>query len=90
MITKEYAKFIFKFNNHMLPDFFNYYFTKLKNKYITKQKQRNEFFQFRITSKSGRKTLHHICLKVWKNVPTKLRHYPFPTFKKIFQIQYCL
>ena len=70
MIATEYAKFIFKFNDHMLPDSFIYYFTKLKNvhKYNTKQKRRNEYFQFRISSESGRKTLHHICLKVWKNV----------------------
>ena len=64
MIAMEYAKFIFKINNHMLPNFFNCYFTKLENahKYNTKQKQRNEYFQFRISSESGRKTLHHICL----------------------------
>ena len=68
MIAVEYAKFIFKFNNHMLPDSFNYNFTKLENehKYSTKQKQRNKYFQFCIFSKSGRKNLHHICLKVRK------------------------
>ena len=31
MIAMEYAKFIFKFNNHMLPDSFNCYFTNLEN-----------------------------------------------------------
>ena len=30
----------------------------------TKQKQRYEIFQFRISSESGRKTLHHIYLNV--------------------------
>ena len=66
MIAMEYAKFIFKFNNHMLPDSFNCYFTKLENvhKYNTKQKQCNEYFQLGISSESGRKTLHHICLQV--------------------------
>ena len=46
MIAMEYAKFIIKFNNYMLPDSFNYYFTRLENvhKYNTKQKQRNEYF----------------------------------------------
>ena len=87
MIAMGYAKFIFKFSYHMLPDSFNYCFTKLENvhKYNTKQKQRYEYFQFRIFSESGRKTLHHICLKVWKNVPTKFRHCPFSTFKKYFK-----
>ena len=42
----EIAKFIFKFNNQMLPDFFNNYFTKLDNvhNYNTRQKTRAEFF----------------------------------------------
>ena len=37
MIAMEYAKFIFKFNIHKLPDSFNCYFTKLENvhKYCT-------------------------------------------------------
>ena len=61
MIAKEYAKFMFKFNNH-LPDSFKHYSRKLDSvhKYNTKQNQRKEFFQFCIFSKFGRKTLHHI------------------------------
>ena len=31
MINMEIAKFMFKFNNQMLPEFFNNYFTKLDN-----------------------------------------------------------
>ena len=48
MIAMEYAKFIFKFNNHMLPDSFNCYFTKFENvhRYNTKQKQRMNIFNF--------------------------------------------
>ena len=87
MIAMEYAKFILKFKNHTLPDSFNYYFTKLESvhKHNTKQKQRNEYFQFRISSESGRKTLHHISLQVRKNDPTKFRHCPLSTFKKYFK-----
>ena len=49
MIAMEYAKFIFKFNGYMLPDSFNYYFTKPNSvhKHNNKQKQRNEFFNFK-------------------------------------------
>jgi len=31
MISMEYAKFIFKFNNKVLPDYFDNYFIKLEN-----------------------------------------------------------
>ena len=62
----EYAKFIFEFDNNLRIRFFNHSFTKLDSvhKYNTKQKERNEFFEFRIASKSGRKTQHDICLIV--------------------------
>ena len=56
MITMEYAKSTFKFNNHILPsDSFNHFLTKIDKvrKYNTKQKQRNKYFQFRISSESG-------------------------------------
>ena len=87
MIAIEYAKFLFKFNDHMLPDSFIHCLSKLGsvNKYNTKQKQRNEYFQFRISSKSGRKLYVITCLNVRENVPMKIRHCPFSTFKKYFK-----
>ena len=41
MINMKIAKFMFKFNNQMLPDFFNNYFTKLNNvhNHNTRQKE---------------------------------------------------
>ena len=76
MIHMEFAKFMFKFNNKMLPESFYSYFTKLDNvlKHFTRQKHRNEYNQFYTTSESGKKTLHHICLNTWKNVPKEYRH----------------
>ena len=73
-IAGEYAKFISKLNNHMLPDSFNYYFTKLESvhKYNTKQKQRNKYFQFHISSESGRKTLHCSVTVATKHVITEI------------------
>ena len=84
MINMEIAKFMFKFNNQMLPDFSNKYFTKLDNfhSYNTKQTTRPEFFQYFVASESRRKTLHHVGLKVWKNVPKEFRHCSFSTYKK--------
>ena len=88
MINMEIANFMFKFNNQMFQDFFNNYFTKLGNvhNYNIRQTTRAELFQCSVASESKRKTLHHIGLKVWKNVPKEFRHHPFPTFKKYFKI----
>ena len=68
----------------MLLAFFNNCFTKLNNvhNYNTKQKTRTKVFQYFVVSESRRKTLHHIGLKVWKNVPKEFCHCPFPTLEK--------
>ena len=45
---------MFKFNNKMLSESFNSYFTKLDNvhKHFTRQKHRNEYHQFHTSSES--------------------------------------
>ena len=87
MINMEFAKFMYKVNNKMLPESFNNYFTKLDDvhKYKTRQKHRNEFFQLYIASKTGQKSLRHICINVWKNVPTEYRQCSFFKFKRYFK-----
>jgi len=89
MISKEYIKFMFKFNNKMLPVSFDNYFIKLENvnSYNTRQKYRYEYFQSFIQSDAGRKTLHHICLKMWTDMSSDFnyRHCSFSKFKKYFK-----
>ena len=84
MINMEIAKFMFKFNNNMLPSSFDNYFTRLDevHNYNTRQKMRNEYFQTYIGSENGKKTLHHISLSVWKCIPQDKRHCSFPKFKQ--------
>ena len=74
MFQMEIAKFMFKFNNQMLPSFFDSYFIKLDkvHNYNTKQKSRNEFYQSFIGSEIGKKSLHQHTnilgnLFRWKN-----------------------
>ena len=87
MIKMELAKFIFKFKNQMLPSSFNNYFINLNqvHKYNTRQKFRNEFYQFYVGSESGKKSLQYICLNIWKNIPQEYRHCSFTKFKKYFK-----
>ena len=81
------AKFMFKFNNQMQLDFFKNYFTKSDNVHIynTRQKTRVKFFQYLVASESRRKTLYHIGLKVWTNVPKEFCHCPFSIFESILK-----
>ena len=87
MIKMELAKFIFKFNNQMLPSSFNNYFINLNqvHKYNTRQKFRNEFYHFSVGSESGKKTLQCNCLNIWRNIPQEFRPCSFTKFKKYFK-----
>ena len=57
MINMEFAKFMYKFSNQMLPELFCDCFTKLNNvhQYNTRQKHRNEFYQLYISTELGKK-----------------------------------
>ena len=87
MIKMEMAKFMFKFNNQMLPSSFNNYFIELDkiHNYNTRQKSRNEFYQTYVRTEMGSKMLHHVCLNVWKSIPQEIRHCSFLSFKKYFK-----
>ena len=86
MIEIEYAKFMFKYNNRLLPPSSNNYFTKLDviHYYNTRQKVTSEFFQPFFASETGKKSLQHIGLKICKNIPEEFRHSSF-SFKKYVQ-----
>ena len=84
MIKLEFTKFMFKYNNRLLPPSFNIYFTKLDviHRYNTRQKVTSEIFQPFITSETGKKSFQHIGLKIWKNIPEEFKHCSFSSFKK--------
>ena len=75
---------MFKYNNRLLPPSFNNYFTKLDviHHYNTRQKVTSEFFQPFIASETGKKSLQHIGLKIYKNIPKEFKPCSFPSFKK--------
>ena len=87
MIKMELAKFMFKFNNKMLPNAFNNYFLKLDkiHRYNTRQKKRNEFFQSFVSSGEGRRALCHNCVKLWKDIPQEFRHCSFINLRFFFK-----
>ena len=59
MIIMEFAKFIFKYSNNMLSNFFNKYFIKLENihNHYARQKSRNEYFQTSFGTEAGKKNV---------------------------------
>ena len=83
MIKMEYAKFMFKFKNKMLPSSFDNYFTNLDkvHKYNTRQKSNSGFYHHSFNSEFGRKRLHHSCLREWESIPLSLKECSFSKFK---------
>ena len=72
MINIVFAPYSFKFDNQMLTESFNYYFTKpevVHKTRNTQQKRGNKFDHFYTSFESGRKSPHHSCLKVLENIP---------------------
>jgi len=86
----EFAKFMFKFYNKLLPRTFDNYFTDLNyiHKYNTRQKIRNVFFHHQSKTENGKRRLHHKCLNVWKKIPPQFRTYSFGKFKQELRKEY--
>ena len=85
MINMEFAKFMYKYENHKLPSSIDNYFTKLESihNYSTRQKTAGGFFYRQINSEFGRKRLHHICLKVWESISDEKKTARFQPFSDV-------
>ena len=87
MIKIEFAKFMYKYNNHLLPPSFHNYFTKLDviHHYNTRQQLTSKVLQPFIASETGKKSLQHIgkkSLKYGKTFPKNFSTAPFSSLKK--------
>ena len=87
MIEFEFAKFIFKFKNNMLPLSFSNYFVDLTkiHKHNTRQKSACGYYHHTFNSEFGRKRLHHACLKEWEAIPLVQKNCSFAKFKNNYK-----
>ena len=87
MIRLEFAKFIFKFKNNMLPSSFNNYFIDLNkvHKHNTRQKSIGSYYHHSFNSEFGRKRLQHICLQEWETIPLAQKECSFSRFKNNYK-----
>ena len=83
MIRLEFAKFILKFKNNMLPLSFHNYLIDLNNihKHNTRQKSIGGFYHHSFNSEFGIKRLQHICLKELESIPLSQKECSFAKFK---------
>ena len=74
---------LFQFNNYVLPNSFDNYFTKLESihNHNTRNKAAGSFHYHSIDAESGRKGLQYACFKACKNIPVCHKNSSF-YFKK--------
>ena len=83
----ECAKFMYKFENGLLPISFNNYFTNLKSihPYNTRYKVKSKFFLPRFRRNYGKKTLQYVGIQIWSEVPQEIKSRTYVSFKKEFK-----
>ena len=83
----ECAKFMYKFENGLLPISFNNYFTNLKSihPYNTRYKVKSKFFLPRFRTNYGKKTLQYVGIQIWSEVPQEIKSRTYVSFKKEFK-----
>ena len=73
LIELEWGKFMYKFENDMLPGAFNDYFKKPNHHHRTRYSARKNFEQTRITKNRDKSLLKYIGPKKWSELPLSIK-----------------
>ena len=79
MIDMEDAKFLFRFSNNMLLNYFNSYFTSLGSihRHYTRQKRKKDFFHTYSRTEGKKKMTEHKALEIWSKLRTEQKQASF-------------
>ena len=69
----EYAKTMFKYQNKMLPQVFDSYFTQPSHLYKTRFSKRNNFALVHVNNAKDESLLKYIGPKIWKDIPLNIK-----------------
>ena len=84
----EAVKFMFKFENHMLPYCFYNYYDKINSvhQHLTRYSTDGNFFLHSVTKQSGKQRLQYIGAKLWSTVPSDIKKLSFNSFIKNYKV----
>ena len=87
LIKLEYVKFMYRFENNLLPVSFKKYFTNLDciHAYDTRSKQKSKYFLPRYQTNYGKKSLQYFGIKLWSEIPQEIKCLSYISFKKIYK-----
>ena len=86
LIKLEYVKFMYWFENNLLPVSFKKYFTNLDciHAYDTHSKQKSKYFLPRYQTNYGKKSLQYFGIKLWSEIPQEIKCLSYISFKNIY------
>ena len=92
LIKLEYVKFMYRFENNLLPVSFKKYFTNLDciHAYDTRSKQKSKYFLPRYRTNYGKKSLQYFGIKLWSEFLKKLNVYLTYLLKKYIKTIYLI
>ena len=73
LIQMEYAKTMFKYQNKMLPQVFDSYFTQPSHLYKTRFSKRNNFALVHVNNAKDESLLKYIGPKIWTGIPLNIK-----------------
>ena len=86
LIELEWGKFMYKYQNKMLPAAFDSYFVRPKHQYCTRFTKQNNFEVTRIENAKEKSLLKCIGPKKWSSIPPSMKETPFlKTFVKLYR-----
>ena len=79
------VKFMYKFENHMLPYCFYNYYDKINSvhQHSTRYSTDKNFFLHSVTKQSGKQRLQYIGAKLWSTVPSDIKKLSLISLLKI-------
>ena len=92
LIKLVYVKFMYRFENNLLPVSFKKYFTNLDcvHAYDTLSKQKSKYFLPRYQTNYGKKSLQYFGIKLWSEIPQEIKYLSYISFKKYIKTIYLI
>ena len=88
LLNFEIAKFMFLYQRNKLPQLFNNYFSYIKiiTSRQTRKADKDDLYLPLYKTKRAQKSIKYIGVKIWNNIPLKIRTLPFNKFKQKYKL----
>ena len=88
LLNFEIAKFMFLYQRNKLPQLFNNYFSYIKviTSRQTRKADKDDLYLPLHKTKRAQKSIKYVGVKIWNDIPLKIRTLPFNKFKQKYKL----